>query len=403
MGGKGTIFLILGFSLIFLVLGFNFANLTKSSVDNYSSYFTNTKAHDIAVSGANVAANCFFRNPAWTANGYNNISFSNGTMSLSIATIDVVKNLKRITSVGTYNGVTKTITLTLQPSRFSRFAYYSVVEPSSIWWHGTDTVYGPFHTQSNLQAARHPVFWGKATYKGTLKYYTSKSQDKPYFYGGSGKDDIPMPTSGIAGLETAANANGKNFNAPSTDTLYFNFNGANVTYKHKYTGTDTTVALAALAPNGVIFAKNAIIRLKGNIQGQYSIASNSDIYLDDDITCHTNPQTTPSSTDLIGILSKKNVIITNNIPNQSNIKIQASCYAETGGFTAQQYDTRPKSGTIQLYGGIIQNTRGAVGTFDSWGIKTGFNKSYRYDDRLMVNFPPFYPGTGFFEIVSWYE
>jgi hypothetical protein len=53
--------------------------------------------------------------------------------------------------------------------------------------------------------------------------------------------------------------------------------------------------------------------------------------------------------------------------------------------------------------GIIQNTRQAVGTFNSGVIKTGFSKSYRYDDRFMTASPPFFPGTGGFEIVSWYE
>ncbi len=65
--------------------------------------------------------------------------------------------------------------------------------------------------------------------------------------------------------------------------------------------------------------------------------------------------------------------------------------------------TRPPSGTIDLLGGIIQYQREAVGTFGYGGISSGFNKRYRYDDRLMRISPPRYPGTGIFEILSWFE
>ncbi|HEY6437259.1 MAG TPA: hypothetical protein VIY47_11770, partial [Ignavibacteriaceae bacterium] len=75
-----------------------------------------------------------------------------------------------------------------------------------------------------------------------------------------------------------------------------------------------------------------------------------------------------------------------------------------GGFGAVNHNTRPKSGNINLLGGIIQNTRKAVGMFGSDGkIKNGFAKRYAYDNRLLVASPPFFPGTGGFEIVSWYE
>jgi hypothetical protein len=95
--------------------------------------------------------------------------------------------------------------------------------------------------------------------------------------------------------------------------------------------------------------------------------------------------------------------MTDNPPNHSDINIHASIYCEKGGFGAQNYSSRPISGNINLLGGIIQHTRRAVGTFGSGGIKSGFAKRYRYDERLRIASPPFFPGTGGFEIVSWYE
>jgi len=89
--------------------------------------------------------------------------------------------------------------------------------------------------------------------------------------------------------------------------------------------------------------------------------------------------------------------------NNSDINIHGSLYSESYGFGAQNYDTRAVSGNINLLGGIIQNTRQAVGTFSGSSINHGFAKRYRYDDRLMFSSPPMYPGTGSFEIVSWLE
>ena len=132
-------------------------------------------------------------------------------------------------------------------------------------------------------------------------------------------------------------------------------------------------------------------------------AGKGTIYLDNDIVFDKDPRIYPTSNDLLGICAENSVLITNNTPNQSDINIHGSIYCEKGGFGAEKYDTRPKSGNINLLGGIIQNTRKAVGTFDSSGLKTGFAKRYKYDDRLMVASPPFFPGTGGFEIVSWYE
>jgi hypothetical protein len=78
-------------------------------------------------------------------------------------------------------------------------------------------------------------------------------------------------------------------------------------------------------------------------------------------------------------------------------------YAETVSFTAQNYNTTPYKGTIFLYGGVTQNIRGAVGTGSGSTVNTGYGKSYNYDTRLLYSYPPSFPGTGFFQISSWFE
>ena len=406
MAGKAALFLVVGFSLIFLTIGKNFGGLSTSAVDNLTDYYTETVAHDIAVTGANMAANKIFFDPTWTA-GYNNVNYQNGTLNVTVNVLDAFKNIRQITSTGNFNGATSTASVTLQPSKFSKFAYYSISEGGTIWWIASDTVWGPFHTQDYLRANGKPVFWGKATTKKSL--IKANSSSTPYFYGGFEKGvDLPLPLDGLTPMENVANAGG--LKITGKDTVYITFAVDSIKIKYAFNGPTTTYLTSSSSPNGVIFAKDAVIRLQGKVKGQYSVVASGTspkgkIFLDDDIVYNTDPRVDPTSEDMLGIIAKNEIFITDNAANNNNnsINIHGSIYSESAGFGAQNYDTRSVSGNINLLGGIIQNTRKAVGTFSGSTIDHGFAKRYRYDDRLMFSSPPAYPGTGSFEIVSWLE
>ncbi|GBD88868.1 hypothetical protein BMS3Abin03_02810 [bacterium BMS3Abin03] len=406
MSGKASLLVIAGFSLLFMIIAKNFDSVSTRAVDNYVNYYDETTAHNIAVSGANIAANQIYLDPNWTT-GYSNIPYQGGKLDVDVNIIDAYQNIRQIVVHGDYNGYSSTVKVTLSPSKFSKFAYFSVYEGGNIWWTMNDTVWGPFHTQDYMRVYRHPVFYGKATTKRKLIYYTSKQKDKPRFFGGFEKGvDLPLPANAVDNLEFPANDNG--WKIENHDTVYLTFDQDSIKFKFAFNDPDSTVYLPNVAPNGLIFAKNSIVRLKGTVKGQYSVAvsggsGKGKVYLDDDIIFNTDPRNNPASTDLLGIIAKNEVLITDNNPNHNNINIHASIYAETGGFGAENYSTRPESGNINLLGGIIQHTRRAVGTFGWGGIQTGFSKRYRYDDRLMVASPPMFPGTGGFEIVSWLE
>ena len=429
MGGKAILLLVIGFSTIFLIMEKNIGTASTRATSNMVEYYTEMNAHDIAVSGANVGANQFFLDPTWTA-GFNKVPFAGGTYTVTVDIINTFKNLRRITSVGYYDGDSDTVQVTLQPSSFSKFAYYSTSEGGNIYWVTGDTVWGPLHTQDILHITGSPVFNGKVTTKNGIQ---ERGFSDPQFNAGyqSGVD-TPIPGTGTATLQKMADNGGMDITGH--DTVYINFAGNNIQYKYSSNSNYTTVAASTFAPNGVIFASGAVLRVQGTVKGQYSIGASQetktvtttttnkwggtktktktetiggDIYLDGDIVYNTNPVSNPNSTDLLGIVAQNNVLITDNLANTTNIKIQASIYAETGGFGAENYAKRPVSGTIDLRGGITQNKRLPVGTFKSSGknniIVSGFQKNYRYDDRLMLASPPGFPNTGQFEIVSWYE
>lgn len=408
MGGKAILLVVMGFSLIYLTLGVNFGSISNRAVDNEVNYYNQSIAHTLAVSGANMEANKVYLNQNWTQpltiNG-----FQGGDIYVTIEVLDAFRNIRRINSIGIYQKDTAAVQITLQPSKFSKFAYYSEDE-NGIWWADGDTVDGPFHTQDYIHVSGHPVFNGKVTtLKGIQKYHWWNNWDSPVINGTYQQGvNMPMPNNNVTDLKTSAEQNGHKFT--SHDTVYLKFDNDSLKYKYAYNAPDSTVLLADFAPNGVLFANNAVLRLQGTVKGRYTVGASGggsgtegNIYIDDDIVYNSDPRTNPYSNDLLGIVAQKNVLVTDNTPNRNDVRIDAAIYTQTGGFGAENYKTRPPSGTIYLLGGISQHIRQAVGTFNGWGIQSGFNKSYTYDQRLMTASPPDYPNTGSLEIVSWFE
>ena len=57
-----------------------------------------------------------------------------------------------------------------------------------------------------------------------------------------------------------------------------------------------------------------------------------------------------------------------------------------------------------MWGGLIQQYRGPVGTFNGSGqVATGYRKDYHYDPRVTGRTPPAFPLTGVYEKVAWSE
>ncbi len=437
MGGKAALLMVLGFSTIFLVFGHNFSSITTRAVDNFGDYYDSTMAYNIAISGTNLIASEFFtdQNRSDTSGTLN---FQGGEISFSLATTGSLNNLREIEVTGTFNNISKRIKIVMQPSKFSRFAYYSVYE-GNIWWKSQDTVWGPMHVQEDLQVSGNPVFMGKTTSRNGITYYHGPGTDNPEFNGGYDSGvDLPLPADGITYLDSLADAGGKRIT--NQDTVYLTFQRDSINVKYGASEPDTTYLASSYAPNGIIMANNATVRMKGTVKGQYTVSAigtkipavweerwvfswrcwcwrkkdvlvqeeqfvNGNVFLDDDIVYEDNPLTNPNSTDMLGIVAEGDIMITDNTANNSDINIHAAIFSQNGGFGAENHDSRPVSGNIHLVGGIVQEDRRAVGTFSSVTQQnlSGFSKRYRYDDRFLLVSPPNYPGTGSFEIVSWFE
>lgn len=427
MSGKGTLLIVLGFAISFLAFGRHFLNLTKRSTDNLVDYYSETRVHNIAVSAANFACNELFLDGNWNA-GFSKTSYQDGEYEVEVR--DTLVDLKVIEAIGYYNNIKDVVRIIMQPSSFSKFAWYTGNMSSKIFITG-DTVWGPFHTQSELNIGGDAVFWGKAT---TLKgiNYVDKSA-KPKFYGGIEHGvDIPLPVNyqfdeqRNAALDGVNNHGGSSY-FENTDVWLTFFDDGTVEYRTG-TGPDSSTysapvkeSLSTFAPNGVMYLKKGDIYMSGTVNGQITVGTgessgtgSGNVYLVNDITYPDDPMVWDSGENkyvpndncqnMLGILATNNVIIADNDANVLNkdIHVDASIFCAQGGFMLEN-STIPPSGSLYLRGGVVAAKEEILATTKKDALTSGYKKHVIFDERFLLNVPPKFPKTGKLEVISWYE
>ena len=418
MGGKAILLVVVSFSLTFLLIGNNFNRMSLSALDNMAYYASRQVAHNIALSGANIACNKFYRDTTWKA-GYTNVPCQGGTYSVRVQTVDVINEVRRITSISTFTGYYTgyagivyhdTIIITFQPASFARFVYYSVKEVGGIYWSTGDTLTGPLHSQDYIFIQGSPYFYG---YVSTLMgiFWHGGTINEPTFAGGYQEGvDIPINNMGVSTDSAAARMGGKYFTGH--DTVYMKFVSDSIKYRYTWNGVDSTRRLSTFAPNGVIYVDRGTIRIKGVVKGQYTVSCSGvnanqggQIWLDDDLVYTQNPLEYPDNTDVLGLVAQNNIYVTDNAANGGGIgiNIDGSLYCQGGSFIGQNYNNGGVRGYINLIGGVIQNNRGQINTTSAEIVIKGWNKNYKFDTRLVYMSPPVFPRSGGSQIISWYE
>lgn len=434
MGGKAILLVVIGFSLMFSVVNFNSSSLTTRAVENLTEYYSETNLHNIAASGANMAASQVFQDPTWTGS-YSRLPFHGGFVDIDVTTFAVDKI--KITSHSYFSGIfdgefredTALVKIILQPSSFSKFGYYTNKWPSNGYLVTGDTIDGPFHTQQTLNTLGSPVFTAKVTTKDGINSVGNKwgfGAADPQFLGGYETPvDIPF-TLNTSKLDNAANYAGKLFQDPSGDPLdvrlEFVDDGSSigkVKWSTKKTSSSTwsTPILAdmdTLAPNGVIWNDKGNLYLSGTVNGKYTVGTAKDgnsygyVYLEDDIIYRKDPlqfnngttSTNPDCDDMLGVVAEKQVVVKNNAANQSDINIHASLFNYDGGITVESLNSSsPNMGIMRIHGGLIENEAQTTG----YTTGAGYNQVIKFDRRFQTSTPPYFPATEQYEIVSWFE
>ena len=148
--------------------------------------------------------------------------------------------------------------------------------------------------------------------------------------------------------------------------------------------------------SGLESTQPADVFIGGEVDGRITLVAENDINITNHLLLAQIPGATTNANDAIGLVARDDVWVTPEAPD--NLYIHAAMIAaglagegNRGNFGVLNFDSGAPRGALHVLGSIVQDQRGAVGTFDSSGPATGFFKSYVFDQRYVTDAPPYFP------------
>jgi len=402
----GFLFLAAGLVSTILVLGSNHRKVSQEQYDM-------ERAMDVAEAGVERGARLIEANI--TALSISSTGATNGSGSIGAGTYAYVvtrtNNIYTIVSTGTVNNVTRTVSLTriYQPS-YAEFALWSS-NNASLYFKDGETFNGHVHADTQFyfdNSGGGPVFHSyvdskASTYVGDI---TGIEFDKGLNLGtsqGTMADVNFSDTSSANCLKTDANSSSHGLVLDGTSTITFSGSSVKITNSrkswsnHSWTIYSDSIIYVENATSGSSDTAAKVYLTGGSVTGRLTVVSEDDMYIRGNITYGTDPVAQPTSTDALALISKSDVWVDTTAPNNLTIDAAVMATGQTSGtdgsFGVVNYDSGNPRGTLNVYGGIVQLIRGAVGTFDSHSGATthGYAKNYSYDPRFINNPPPYFP------------
>lgn len=421
--------LVLFVMIILLIITMTLSSMATTDNQIAMKHFYSRKAFNLARSGLIRARAELRGNSDW---GRSSVSHSFGkdgedgsyTVTVGLQQSAEGESFWRVTSVGQIGQYKRTILSWLELESFSKYMYMTNTEEGrvngqnvTIWFANNDKLNGPVHTNGYFNVYRNPQFGNTVTSNNSGdSYYNSNNRtyrqggvtttdpSRFYHYYSNYRQDVPTAldgtpdfsfTGGIPAAEFPTTLSTVQTNADYTvdgdvDWISFSANGT-VTVK-----PSSGSAVTLNTQNITIYVDGSINSIYGTVNGKATVAAKEDIIIKDNIT-YANDEV-----DMLGIVAEEDVIVETNANTQRNLTVQASIMAVNGSFYVDDYDKGRYRGYLNIFGSLVQNRRGPVGTFSSTNssTSTGYNKNYSYDERLKFLRPPNFPTTGKFAIKS---
>jgi len=409
--GRALILLTTGMIILFGVVQNGIEDKIIHAEERSNDYYEKLQARNIANSLIERGIRKIKDNLSWR-NGISASAYLSGKGVLQVfdsATDSTLDQFElRLASTGTVGNTTSRAQVILRRTSFSKYSYFTDKEPG-IYFITGDTINGPLHTNGQLHLSGVPVFTGRVSSPNMWK-----GNGDPEFQAGSdfGAPEVHLPTN-LTDLKNAASHGGLQLN--NTSKLVFKNDGTVDVYTqvsgwHFGGATWDGPDVYDLADFNGVISSSQELHIEGVVKGGVSVHSTKDIIIDGDLTYATDPRVDPSSNDFLGIVGEKKVVVSRYAHQASgteDLTIQASIMALGNSFTVENYGSGGPRGSLNILGGVIQDVRGAVGTFISGGSKpvlhSGYRKVYTYDERLLTRWPPHFPVSDQYSILAWRE
>jgi hypothetical protein len=427
--------LVLVFSV--LIIGAAFFSLAGYETRDTQSDLASQRAFWLAEGGKDRALRWLTnqtRPPETDLNIYQSVAGPDGgtytvDCLVDTASIYLAEKAFVLDCVGLSGGRQRRIRERVRMTSFAQYAYFTDEEVgpggTEIWFTTGDVIEGQLHTNGTVRILGNPHFIGPLTSAsdhmvGSPNYRVEVPSDWPV--GGNhptfdqgftlNAPVIPLPSQTLD-LRSLAQSGGIYISAEAEVELGVTglttpvSNPGWLRYRNVSppSGQWTSVRISTLS-NKILYGNNDI-HVEGLLDGQLTVASNRNVRIEDNLTyLASNAQGTPlpGCNDLLGIVAGRDVIFVDNTANATNLIVDAVLMALNTSITAENYDQHNPRGVLTIWGGLIQQNRGAVGTVNSSGnINHGYSKNYHYDDRVTGYAPPGFPMTGVYEEIAWME
>ncbi|MCC5913351.1 MAG: hypothetical protein JJU46_03145 [Balneolaceae bacterium] len=413
--GRALLFLTGGMFIVFGIIQSGVQNRLMMLPERTYNYHEELHAENAVNGVMEYAIREIIRDQSWDE-GYQNNTYMDADVSLRVYDRNTpdrpannIENWDEYTlllyATAQYEGQLAQSEVYLRKDSFSKWSYFTDFEPNNIYFIWSDEVSGPVHTNGRFNMAGDPTFYGPISSPEMWHAYELMDTD-PNFFGSTDFNSPrrdPPSTLELDQLRSQGTNGGLYFE--NNAEIEFLDDGQLLVREEPsrpwQQPSEYTVDLSLY--NGVI-SSNSRISLKGTVNGSYTVHSTDDIIITGDIVYNEDPRDEPSSTDLLGIVSEKSVIIDRDAHQSSgnnDLNIHASIMALDKSFSAEDYNQGSSRGDLNLLGGIIQMERGPMGTFSGGQIRSGFNKDYEYDERLLQMVPPSFPRESVFSIIHW--
>lgn len=301
-----------------------------------------------------------------------------------------------IFSIGIANGVRRIVVLDgIHRRSWAKYALWYGADQFGTWFISGEKFRGPVHANPQVNFSGDPEFFepltsSHHTYGGITNLVT--------FHKGF---DLNAPLGSMASVDFQSLRSRASLTLTGETSIAIA--GADLLVSNPRRGwADEPVSLHGenlvyieTAPDGD--HRMGDVYVGGTLDGRLTIAAEHDIRITDHLHYAAHP--TNNSADALGLVAGRDVRIETEAPDDTtvfaHIMATGSATSSTtdGMFYVDDYNKAPARGVLSVYGGIVQHTRGPVGTFSRWtgNMLSGFAKNYEFDARFIADPPPHYP------------
>jgi len=300
--GKALLIIVAGFSVIFSGVVFNLTSSQSRSAQEIVIQHEKWIARNAAESAANVGIAKIYQDIndlSWSglSGTFNDASYSITATNVTTDSINEAKRISILALTTFAEEADSSIAVLIEPA-YSYYNFFTREWPNHRTFSTGDTLWGPLHTNDRIKISGTPVFISKVS-SGNANFDPSGAN--PKCYGGAEMGATSISSPDLIPIRSEAGADEYNDGL----TLTFNADG---TYDYVSGALSGTKQISDY--NGIIRTTNdEDIHVQGVVNGQVTVVSDQDIYIDNNIVYFDNPISNVNSDDFLGLVAKNDVII----------------------------------------------------------------------------------------------